>query len=124
MSEISVLCVEPGEPGDSTSVDELTSAPDVGVLERETVEEAKETLAERPVDCLVTEYLLPDGTGMELISHVREVAPDTGCILCTDADREQIAAETDYVAEFAHRGGPTTDPPDQPAEYPQDGGNR
>ncbi len=109
MTDTTVLCVDPGGSGGSTPVSDLTGDPAVRVLRRESVAGAKEALGERPVDCLVTEYDLPDGTGMELISHVRDVAPDTGCILCTDADRELIAAETasDHVAEFVSKDLPT-----------------
>lgn len=111
MPDITVLCVDPGEPDGSTPVDDLAEEANVEVLERDTIAGAKETLAERPVDCLVTEYDLPDGTGMELISHVREVDPDTGCILCTDADRDLVAAETKtgHVAEFVSKDAPTAD---------------
>lgn len=110
MSDLSVLCVDPGESDGSTPVDDLTNESNVRVFERETVAGAKETLADRSVDCLVTEYDLPDGTGMELIAHVRDVDPDTGCILCTDADRDLIAAESDanHVAEFVSKDSPTT----------------
>jgi GAF domain-containing protein len=105
MPDITVLCVDPGESGGSTPVDDLAAERDVEVLERKTVAGAKDALAARPVDCLVTEYDLPDGTGMELISHVRAVGPDTGCILCTDADRDLVAAEMDsgHVAEFVSK---------------------
>lgn len=109
MTEISVLCVDPNDSADSTPVDELADVSNLRILERETVAGAKETLDEEVVDCLVTEYDLPDGTGMELIAHVRDVAPDTGCILCTDADRDQITAEseTGHIAEYVRKDTPT-----------------
>lgn len=109
MTDASVLCVDPGDSDGPTPAEGLADELNVEVIERETVAGAKETLDDRPVDCLVTEYDLPDGTGLELISYVREVDPDTGCVLCTDTDRDLIAAEaeTDHVAEFVNKDSPS-----------------
>lgn len=111
MPEITVLCVDPDEPGGSSPVDDLASEPSVRLVRRTSVAGAKETISKDLVDCVVTEYELPDGTGMELISHVREAAPDTGCILCTDVERHRIATESeaDHLAEFVSKDAPTAD---------------
>lgn len=108
MPAITVLCVDPDEPDGSLPVDGLSGEADVEVVERDSVASAKEALAERSVDCLVTEYDLPDGTGTELIDHVREVDPDTGCIICSDADRDEVAGapERGRVAEFVRKSAP------------------
>lgn len=81
---------------------------DTTVLCRASLTEAKETLADAEIDCLVTEYDLSDGTGVDLIRYVREAAPDTGCTLFTDADREAIVAETGagLVTEFVDKESP------------------
>lgn len=111
MSEISVLCVDPDATDGATPVAGLADESNVHVLERETVAGAKEALAEGVVDCVVTEYDLPDGTGMEMIAHVREVAPDTGCVLCTGSDPELVAAESgpDHVAEYVSKDAPAAE---------------
>lgn len=52
---------------------------------------------------VVTEYSLPDGTGIDLIRSARETCPDAGCVLYTDADPDSIdtdqlrGAVTEYV---------------------------
>ncbi|WP_135306013.1 GAF domain-containing protein [Haloarcula amylovorans] len=103
MSQLTILCVDP-KTNWTAPLDGLVEEPACQVLERETLAAAQEIVADRDIDCLVTEYELPDGTGLELISHVREVAPDTGVIICTDADRELIAAEAnDHVVEFVKK---------------------
>lgn len=83
-------------------------AREVTFLAAESVADATETLADRDVDCVVTEYDLPDGTGLALAERVREVQPDAGCVLYTETDRAEI--ETDEaggtVAEFVPKGFP------------------
>ncbi|MES3518169.1 MAG: GAF domain-containing protein, partial [Natronomonas sp.] len=44
----------------------------------------------RDVDAVITEYELPDGTGLELIQKAREVCPDASCVLYTDEDPDTI----------------------------------
>lgn len=107
MDDITVLCVTP-ETDDAPTSGRLADRPAVSVVERSSLSAAKDVLADGSVDCLVTAYDLPDGTGTDLIRLVREVDPDTGCILFTDADRERIAAGTDgpLVAEYVDREGP------------------
>jgi len=110
MSETIVLYVGSDGSDGPPPGDHLLSDADGQVLRRETVAAAKATLTDRSVDCLVTAYDLPDGTGTELIGHVREVDPDTGCILCSDASRDRIDTEADagttHVAEFVRTDSP------------------
>lgn len=107
MSEITVLCVaresELGQVSDLLG-DQLG----VSVLDAVSLDDAEETLSETDIDCLVTEYDLPDGTGIELIRRVRTSAPSTGCILYTDAEPRTIADEADsgLVTEYVDRDGP------------------
>jgi CheY-like chemotaxis protein len=68
--------------------------------------EATEVLADTDVDCVVTEYDLPDGTGLELIRHVRDRAPDTACILFTDADPGAVGGGPTAVTEYVAKGSP------------------
>ncbi|MEZ3143702.1 hypothetical protein [Halobaculum sp. MBLA0143] len=56
-----------------------------------TAEAATATLGETPpVAAVVTEYELPDGTGLDVIGAAAEAVPDAGCILYTDADPDRI----------------------------------
>ena len=56
-------------------------------------------------DVVITEYSLPDGTGIDVINTVRERAPDAACILYTDTDLETIDTDplegsiTEYVGK-------------------------
>jgi CheY-like chemotaxis protein len=60
------------------------------------------------VDCLVTEYELPDGNGLELVRAVRESGPDTACILYTDAAPEEMGTDAfgEVIAEYVPKGRP------------------
>lgn len=104
MSELTVLHVAPRGDTDPAAR-RLADRQEVSVVEESSLAEAKEAVSDGAVDCLVTAYDLPDGTGIELIRYVRDTEPDTGCILFTDADRETIVDEADgrLVAEYVDR---------------------
>ncbi|MFB6084033.1 MAG: GAF domain-containing protein [Halorientalis sp.] len=87
---------------------ETLSEAGLDVREAATLETASETLGTTAVDCVVTAYDLPDGTGLELFASVRETAPDTPCILFTDvaADEIETAAFEGLIAEYLPRGTP------------------
>jgi CheY-like chemotaxis protein len=108
MTNTSVLYVDPDDG--PTATEGLADEPDVEVIERETVAGAKETLADLPVDCLVTEYDLPDGTGLELVDRAREHVPDAAC------SRAGISDEPDFQAllYLAHHRRVR---PDEPLEF-------
>ena len=80
---------------DVTAVDSATAARD-------------ELASAEPIDCLVTEQDLPDGTGLELVREARERSPDTACILCTNVSLENIDTEafSDVVAEYVSKDDP------------------
>ncbi|WP_254841376.1 GAF domain-containing protein [Natronomonas marina] len=74
----------------------------------DSLEAARTELDEESVDCLVTEYDLPDGSGLELLRESRRTAPDTACVLYTDRSLEEIdtAAFGDVIAEYVPKGDP------------------
>lgn len=106
MSDVTVLCVAP--EGESGARARLAAEPGLSVVEGTSLAAARETVQDTDIDCLVTEYELPDGTGIDLIRYVRDRAEDTGCILFTDADRETVTEGVDVplVAEYLNRGSP------------------
>lgn len=57
------------------------------------------------VECVVSEYNLPDGTGLAVFESVRELAPDTACVLFTETRMDDIDTATfgDVVAEYIHK---------------------
>lgn len=56
--------------------------------------EGAEALGEEQPACLVAEYELDDGTGLDLVRRVREETPDVGCVIYTDASREALESAT------------------------------
>jgi GAF domain-containing protein len=59
-------------------------------------------------DCVVTEFELPGGTGLDLLDAVRERTPDAGVVLFTDADPDTIgtSALSGAVTEYVPKGSP------------------
>ncbi|RXK51998.1 GAF domain-containing protein [Halorientalis pallida] len=98
---VTVLYADGDESGRTATAKRLSSA-GLDVHEAATLDAATETIGTTAVDCVVTAYKLPDGTGLELFSTVREAAPDTPCILFTDAATSEIdtAAFEGLVAEY------------------------
>jgi GAF domain-containing protein len=101
-----VLCVDPDAGGRSETVDALEAA-GFAVRGADSVATARAAL-DGDVACVVTEYDLPDGTGLDLIEHAREVTPDAACVLYTAVDPGEIDTVTlgDVVAEFQPKGDP------------------
>jgi GAF domain-containing protein len=102
-----ILCVDPDEETRSETVETLRSelsSLDPSVETAGTVADARERLT-TDTDAVVTEYDLPDGTGLELIETVREVSPDAGCVLYTEVDPDTIdtselhGSVTEYVGK-------------------------
>jgi hypothetical protein len=113
-----VLCVD-ADPSRRASTEQvLHEATPRGttVVELGSVAGVAEYVEGGSVDCLVTEYGLPDGTGFDACAVAREAAPDAGCVLYTGTDlaaitpgehRETVVepvprAEPEGPAELAH----------------------
>jgi DNA-binding response OmpR family regulator len=94
-----------GDDRTRTATAKALSGAGLDVHEAATLETASETLTTVAVDCVVAAYTLPDGDGLELFATVREVAPDTPCILFTDVTTTEIdtAAFERLVAEYLPR---------------------
>lgn len=94
--------------GDTAWIEAYTAALreqfDVTVQTASTVETARKTLQHTTVDCLVTDYRLPEQTGVELVRHIRETTTTLPVILGTADGSETIASKaieagvTDYIA--------------------------
>lgn len=108
MTGVTVLCVDPDESARESTVAGLRAGlADATVEAVGSVAAAKRALRERSIDCLVTEYHLPDGTGIDLVEAARELAPDTACVLFTDADTDAIAEPAGVgVVEYLPKGRP------------------
>ncbi|WP_165872091.1 helix-turn-helix domain-containing protein [Natrarchaeobius halalkaliphilus] len=75
-----------------------------------TLESAFETFVSQDPDCVVCDYQLEYGTGLELLAEVREIDPDRPFLLVTGAGSEGIASDaighqvTDYLPKRSLAG--------------------
>ncbi|QLH76698.1 response regulator [Halosimplex rubrum] len=108
MPELIVLCVDADETECAATRQALVADGEVEVTVADSVAAAGDALEAGGVDCVVTDYDLPDGTGLDVAARVRETTPDTPCILFTDAspDRIDTADREDVVVEYLPRATP------------------
>lgn len=78
------------------------------VVEAASVEDARTAFEETDPDCVVTDYDLPDSTGLELVEWVRDRAPDTVCVFYTDTDARSIrtTAFEEVIVEYLPKSLP------------------
>lgn len=108
MTGTTILCVDPDESARERLVDAIRSdLVDMSptVESRSSVETAEACIRNGGVDCLVTEYDLPDGTGLELAESLRESAPDASIVLFTERGFDGIETGDSVVAEYVDKGG-------------------
>lgn len=84
-----VLCVDTEDALAETRA-AIDEEPNFSAVATTSVEDAQTALTEREVDCLVTDYELADGTGMEVVETLRDVSPQTPCVLFTEAGPSEI----------------------------------
>ena len=106
MSGIGVLCVDPDQAARADLAKTLRT--DLGELdptveECSSVEEAERVVDGGDIDCLVTEYDLPDGTGLELAERFRGEVPDASVVLFTDRSYEEMDTDGAAVVEYADK---------------------
>ena len=106
---IRVLCVDPDEDARTETVERLRGEladMDPTVEAVDGIAGAERALDAGGVDCVVTEYDLPDGTGFELVETVESRAPDAGCVLYTGADLDRIDTSglAGSITEFVGKG--------------------
>jgi len=96
-----------GDDGDASTVRTALSAADdeFAVTVCETADDALAVLSDGPVDCVVSEYQLPDRDGVALLRAVRDSHPTLPFLLFTDAGDERVASAaisagvTDYLSK-------------------------
>jgi DNA-binding NtrC family response regulator len=80
---------------------------DVAVVQRPS--EAHAALADRPFDLVLTDVRMPEGTGMELLAHIKAAWPDTAVVVMTgygsvaDAVAAMKAGAEDYLIKPVDR---------------------
>lgn len=110
MASGTVLCVDAESTVSETAavVDRET---EFESLTRTTVADASEAIREEPVVCVITEYDLPDGSGLAVVDALREHAPQTPCVLFTDARPGEIDTGSfeEVIVEYLDRTLPSAD---------------
>jgi len=103
-----ILCVDPSE-SDRATLREHLEASGYETRAATSVQQARQRVSDlSAVDCLVTEYELPDGVGLELVQKLRDTHPDTACIVFTDTpfDAMETAAFGDLVVDYVSKTEP------------------
>lgn len=89
------------EPGIEAPLRDLLRERDgIGLAIARTGAEAIELVTNTEIDCVVTEYELPERTGLELLTTLREEQPDVACILYADPREPLQAGQLDSIVEF------------------------
>ncbi|MDY6818623.1 MAG: GAF domain-containing protein [Halobacteriales archaeon] len=102
-----VLVADPVDDDREQTIETLQSDPELTIRAATNLAEATEIITEleQDLDCLVTEYTFPDGTGISLVETVRTTAPEAGCVLYTTATREEIraAGHEAVIIDYLHK---------------------
>jgi GAF domain-containing protein len=100
-----ILCVDP-DPGSRDRTSSALREAGFETAGAGSLAEAREALeGASSLDCVVTEYDLGDGTGLELVDAVRTVSPDAACVLFTETALDEVdtAAFETAVAEYVSK---------------------
>jgi PAS domain S-box-containing protein len=101
-----LLCVD-DDPHITSLVDDHFEQyhADIEVLQENSARAGLERIRREGVDCVVSDYQMPDIDGLEFLEAVRDTHPDLPFILFTGAGTEEVAAEavrsgaTDYISK-------------------------
>jgi PAS domain S-box-containing protein len=86
---VRILYVDDGDPPDA-----LSEADNVALTTVSTARSARDRLAaDGSVDCVVSEYDLPESDGLDLLESVRDDHPNLPFVVFTDAGSEAVASE-------------------------------
>jgi len=85
----------------------VADAPELTAERVESAAAARQRLAAGGVDCVVSEYALPEADGLDLLASVRAERPDLPFVIFTDSGSETVASDalgagaTDYLPKSA-----------------------
>ena len=107
MADLTVVCTDP-DTDERSATGQTLAEGGYEVVSCGSLAEATEALEAHSVDCVVTEYTLPDGTGLDLAGRVRDRSPDVPCILFTNESSSAIRTDRreDVVVEYLPKGMP------------------
>lgn len=100
-----ILCVD-SDPGSRNRTSDALQEAGFETAAAGSLAQAREALEDAStLDCLVTEYDLGDGTGLELVQAARASSPDAACVLFTATPLEDVdtAAFETVVAEYVSK---------------------
>lgn len=105
---MSILCVD---PADGTRRDTEAELVDAGfdATACGSLDEARGAIdADDSIAGVVSEYRLPDGTGLDVVAYAREALPDVTGVLFTDAGFDEMDTDAlgDTVVEYVDKGAP------------------
>jgi CheY-like chemotaxis protein len=102
-----VLCIDTADRID-TVTEALDAEDDFEPVTATSAAAAREVLESEPVNCVVTAYDLEEGDGMDVVDALREEAPQTPCVLFTDASPGEIdtASFEELIVEYLNRDLP------------------
>ncbi|MDS0474204.1 PAS domain S-box protein [Natrinema sp. 1APR25-10V2] len=105
MEPIRVLCVDDDPVCSDAAVLERADVP-IETVSATSASDGLERLVETEIDCVVSEYELPDTDGLTFLRSVRADHDDVPFILYTDAGSEAVASEaiSAGVSEYVRKG--------------------
>lgn len=101
---MNILCIE-DDPGLANLVQRRLQKSGDTVFIANTLSQGKHLLAEESIDCVLTDYGLPDGYGIDLMLERKQAAPHTPWVVITGKGNESLAVEamkrgaSDYIVK-------------------------
>jgi len=104
MSNRTVLCVDTDDAVDEMA-DAIRAEDGLDPLTATSISEATDQLESTAVDCVVTEYDLSDGSGLDIVKRLRNDDPQTPVVLFTDVSPGEIdtASFEEMIVEYLNR---------------------
>ncbi|WP_181684621.1 ATP-binding response regulator [Halorhabdus salina] len=90
---IRILVVDDSEFFAEMTAETMRTDHDIDAVAETNVDDALELLEDEPIDCVVSDYEMPDRDGLDFLSSVREQFGDLPFILLTGRGDETIASE-------------------------------
>lgn len=103
----SILVVD-DERSITSALDLILSESGYQVLTAHSFAEATKTLSNADVDLVITDFCLPDATGIDLITHIKESTPDLEVILMTGHGSLDITIEAIKCGAYYYLEKPCT----------------
>lgn len=102
-----VLCVDTDNRIGAVSA-AIDSEETLATIETTSVDAARTVLENEPVVCVVTAYELSDGSGLDVVHAIRDIDPQTPCVLFTDVPPGEVdtAAFEEVIVEYVNRDLP------------------